>query len=77
MARIQPKDAHTYKLTVSNQTNQHLTDLAMQQNTDIGEIVRRAVNLYAALNKYRESGVYVRERSADTGQLVVKRLMVP
>jgi len=75
MARI--KDAHTYKLTLSNQTNQHLTDLAMQHDTDIGEIVRRAVNLYAALNKYHESGVYVRERHPETGQLVVKRLLVP
>lgn len=65
-----------YKLTLGSQADLTLNRIAEQEHCNVSDVLVRAVNTYATLLRYRESGVFVRERNA-AGTLVVKRIAVP
>jgi hypothetical protein len=66
--------AKQYRLTLGDQADRTLNHIAYEEDTTVSEIMRRAVNVYAALHNYE--GVYVKESRQDN-KFVIKRIELP
>lgn len=64
-----------YRLTLSDDSENNITELAKRLNLSKQQVITNAINTYSTIKRAEHAEVFVRMR--QDGKLVIKRVLVP